>query len=58
MFDPRVSTEIRGETEAAVNGWRFWQQIHASYSLANETDRSSALNLLLIRAGSWFVGTR
>lgn len=57
MFDPRVSTEIRRGTEAVVNSCRVWQEIHASYSPANEAERSSALNLPLIRAGSWFVGT-
>lgn len=58
MFDPRISTDIGGEMEAAVNGWRLWRKIHASCSLANEADRSSALNLFLRRAGSRFVGTR
>lgn len=58
IFDPRISSETRGETAAAVNGWRLWQQIRVYYSLANKLGRSSALNLLLIRAGSWFVGTQ
>lgn len=46
-----------GETEAAVSDWRLWQQIHASNSLTNEADRSSALNLVLAGAGSWFIGS-